>query len=61
MQIEQVIEALDRMHCEVTEIREKKREPAARHHKENTHVRPVNFDVGDFVLAAQREEQLAIS
>ena len=47
--------SLDLMHKEVAEQRKRRREQATARHNAKTHVRAVNFDVGDFVLVATRE------
>ena len=47
--------SLAEMHKEVADTRTRQREHAVQRHNARTHVREVNFDVGDFVLVAKRE------
>ena len=54
MNVESLAEALQTMHREVAERRNVRREAAIRKHNERTHVQPVNFSVGDYVLVAKR-------
>ena len=54
MNIEKVITALDEMHGDA-ERRTKKREAAIRRHNKKTFIQPVNFEIGDFVLVAQKD------
>ena len=55
MRIRQVVDAVDKMHKSVAKSRSKVRENAVRRHNARTHVRPVNFEVGDFVLVARQD------
>ena len=47
--------SLDAMHKDVSERRTRHREQASARHNALTHVRAINFEVGDFVLVAKRE------
>lgn len=57
MNIERVQTALDNIHKDVAERSNKKGKKAIAAHNRRTNVRPINFDVGDFVLRGvlQRE------
>ena len=52
--IQDVLGAVEAMHQEVAAKRSKTREAAIRRHNRKTHVQPINFEVGDYVLVAKR-------
>jgi len=52
--IESVHKALDSMHRDIAQRRSRRREEAISVHNAKTHIKPINFDVGDFVLVAKR-------
>eukprot|EP00172_Hildenbrandia_rubra_P002599 Plantae.Rhodophyta-Hildenbrandia_rubra.ctg3560.p1 GENE.Plantae.Rhodophyta-Hildenbrandia_rubra.ctg3560~~Plantae.Rhodophyta-Hildenbrandia_rubra.ctg3560.p1 ORF type:complete len:305 (+),score=28.60 Plantae.Rhodophyta-Hildenbrandia_rubra.ctg3560:801-1715(+) len=53
--VENLIKALDEMHKDISKRRTKKRKDAVRRHNERTHMQPVNFELGDFVLVAKKD------
>lgn len=57
MKIEALSKALDSMHKEVAISRARRPENAVKVHNAKTHVQKINFEVGDFVLVAQREKK----
>lgn len=54
MKADSLIKALDEIHRDTRLRRTKTREVAVTRHNEKTHVQPVNFGVGDYVLVGQR-------
>lgn len=62
--IEETLEALHRMHREVSEKQTANRKRQIDAHNAKTHVRPCNFSVGDYVLkgvlAGQRDSKLSL-
>ena len=54
MNVETLLKRMDGIHKEVAERRTRHRDRAVQRHNAKTHVRPINFDVGDFVLVAKR-------
>ena len=44
------------MHRDIASRRNKKREAAVKRHNKLTHVQPCNFEVGDFVLVAKKND-----
>jgi len=48
--LESLVSALDDMHKQVSEASAKKRQSAVNAHNRKTHVRPINFTEGDYVL-----------
>eukprot|EP00171_Calliarthron_tuberculosum_P006128 IDg6128t1 len=43
------------MHNEVSHHRTRRRDDAVRHHNEHPHIKPVNFEIGDFAMVAKRK------
>ena len=54
--IESLIKSLDELHRNVAEKRTRKRQQEVDRHNDRTRIRPVNFDIGDFVLVADTEK-----
>ena len=46
--------SLEKMHKQVAESRTRRREQAVERHNKKTHIQPINFELGDFVLVAKR-------
>ena len=57
MHVDQFIAAIDDMHKDVSRCKTKTREQAIARHNQKTHVQPVNFELGDYVLVAKRVTQ----
>lgn len=57
IQTENLMNSLDEMHRDMKVKSTKKRENAVSSHNSKTHVQPVNFYVGDFVLRAQTKRE----
>ena len=55
--IERMIGALDDMHRDIVTRRSRKRKAGVAAHNARTHVQPINFEIGDHVLVAQRESK----
>eukprot|EP00171_Calliarthron_tuberculosum_P003012 IDg3012t1 len=53
----QTLSALESMHRDVQEHSSKKRKKAIEAHNAKTHVQPVNFSIGDFVLRGVLQRQ----
>ena len=54
--VESLEKRIEEMHKEVAERRTRQREQQTQRHNAKTNVRAVNFDIGDFVLVAKREQ-----
>ena len=54
VKVNQIHSALAEMHRDVAQSRTRARKAAVKRHNERTHVQPVNFEVGDYVLVAHR-------
>lgn len=57
IRVEQLRIAIDKIHKEVSARRTRRRNDAVKRHNERTHVKPVNFEIGDFVMVAKRDKK----
>ncbi len=55
MNIEKLVKSLDEMHREAAEMKTHRREQAISSHNKKTHVRRIDFIVGDYVIVVQRQ------
>jgi hypothetical protein len=56
VEVEKLSQAMTEIHTQVAEIETRERMAAVQEHKDKTHVRSPNFQVGDYVLVAKHRK-----